>query len=139
MAEKHQYYSARSKAVANPDKCLSITMDAMDKRKTRVPFFKNPAKSVALEYVLEVKVTGSIVHGFGTFLFWCTDHVKHDTNLSIEVFRHVILKYEEAKGSLPPVLYLQVDGGPDQKSKQFLAFCAYLVQQKIFNKVKVSF
>ena len=40
MAEKHQYYSACSKAVANPDKCLSIIMDAMDKSKTRVPFFK---------------------------------------------------------------------------------------------------
>ena len=62
---------------------------------------------------MKVKVTGAIVHGFGTFLFWCTDHVKHDTNLSIEVFRRVILKYEEAKGSLLPVLYLQVDGGPD--------------------------
>ena len=139
MGEKYEYYAARAKAAAEPKKYMSIIIDAMDKRKTKVPFFKNPAKATSTAYSLQTKVIGAIVHGFGTLLFWCTDHLRHDTNLSIEVLRRVLLKYEQAKGSLPPVLYLQVDGGPDLKSKQFLAFIGYLVQMKIFNKVKVSF
>jgi hypothetical protein len=67
------------------------------------------------------------------------EQVKHDSNLAIEVLRRVLVKYQEEKGCLPPVLYLQMDNGPDQKSKQFLAFIGYLVQMKVFNKIKVSY
>ena len=49
MLEKKLYYAARTKCIANPPKCISIIMDAMDQRKTRVPFFTNPAKMVANE------------------------------------------------------------------------------------------
>jgi hypothetical protein len=139
MSEKNHYYAARSKCVAHPEKCMSIIMDAMDQRKTRIPFFTNPPKSVSTEHVLKTKLFAATVHGYGNFFFWCTDQVAHDTNLSIEVLQRTLLKYEHAKGTLPPVLYLQLDNGPDQKSKQFLGFLAYLVQKKIFHKIKVSF
>jgi hypothetical protein len=37
------------------------------------------------------------------------------------------------------VLYLQLDNAPDNKSKRFLAFVAYLIQKKVFKKVKLSY
>ena len=72
--ERKQFYRARSKAIDNPDECMCIIMDAMDQlqRKTEIPFFTNAPKSVDNDYRLRTKVTGAIVHGFGTFLFWCT-------------------------------------------------------------------
>ena len=63
----------------------------------------------------------------------------HDTNLAIECLRRTLLKYEEEKGKLPPTLYLQLDNGPDQKSRQFLAFLAYLVETNKFHTIKVSY
>ena len=139
MSEKNQYYGARAKAVSNSHDYISIIMDAMDQRKTRIPFWTNPAKIVAHCFLLKLKLFCAIVHGYGSFYFWCTEQVKHDTNLAIEVLHRVLLKYQREKGDLPPVLYLQLDNGPDQKSKQFLAFIAYLVQMKVFNKIKVSY
>ena len=85
MLEKKQYYAARTKCVANPQKCINIIMDAMDQRKTRVPFFTNPAKMVANELPLKLKLFGATVHGHGTYFFYCTEQVKHDSDLSIEV------------------------------------------------------
>ena len=134
-----QYYSAKYKAISKPDECMSIIMDAMDQRKTCVPFFSNPPKCIGSDYVLKTKLTASIVHGHGTYLFWTTEQIKHDSNLTIECLRRTLLKYEEEKGKLPPILYLQMDNGPDQKSKQFLAFLAYLVESGVFHKIKVSY
>jgi hypothetical protein len=139
MTEKNQYYAARAKACSNSNKYMSVIMDAMDQRKTRIPWFTNPAKSIAHDFLLKLKLFCAIVHGFGYYYFWCTEQVKHDTNLAIEVLRRVLVKYAKEKGALPPILYLQVDNGPDQKSKLFLAFMAYLVEMNIFDKVKVSY
>ena len=139
VSEKNQYYVARDKAVSNPTKYLSIIMDAMDQRKTRIPFWTNPAKLVAHCLLLKLKLFCAIVHGFGSLYFWCTEQVKHHSNLAIEFLRRVLVKYQEEKGCLPPMLHLQMDNGPDQKSKQFLVFVRYLVQMKVFNKIKVSY
>jgi hypothetical protein len=137
--ERRQYYRARAKAVEEPDKYMCIIMDAMDQRKTEIPFFTNAPKAVANDYRLRTKLIGAIAHGFGTFLYWCTNLICHDTNLQIECLRRTLLKYEAEKGQLPPILYLQLDNAPDNKSKQFLAFCAYLVEMEIFDCVKVSY
>jgi hypothetical protein len=39
--EREQYYKARTKAVKHPDRYLSLMIDSMDPRKTRIPFFLN--------------------------------------------------------------------------------------------------
>ena len=137
--ERQQYYKAKNKAMTRPTECMSLIMDSMDQRKTSVPFFSNPPKSIASDYVLKTKLMATIIHGHGTYLFWTTDQVKHDTNFTIECLRRALLKYEEEVGKLPGVLYLQMDNGPDQKSKQFLAFLAYLVERNVFHTIKVSY
>ena len=61
------------------------------------------------------------------------------TNLAVECLHHTLLKLEKRNKTLPRVLYLQLDNGPDQKSRQFLSFIAYLVHMKVFDKIKVSY
>jgi hypothetical protein len=139
-SERQQYYAARAKAKERPDKYLSIILDSMDQRKTCIPYFLNPLKSLGTDYFMKTKVAGAIVHGFGTYLYWCTPQIHHDTNLSLECLRRTLIKYQIANnGVLPPVLYLQLDNAGDNKSKTFLSFIAYLVQKKIFRKVKLSY
>ena len=45
--ERLQYYAAKVKSINNPNRCLSIIMDAMDQRKTCIPFLNNPPKEIA--------------------------------------------------------------------------------------------
>ena len=118
---------------------LSIIMDAMDQRKTCAPFFNNPPQNINAEQVLKTKLVAAMVHGHGTYLYWATEQIAHDTNLTVECLRRTILKYHAEKGFLPPTLYLQLDNASDNKSKQLLAFIAYLVEKRIFNRVKVSY
>ena len=91
-------------------------------------FFTNPVKMVANEIPLKLKLFGATVHGYEKTFFYRTEQVKYDSDLSIEVLRHVLLEYEQENGVLPPTLFLQLDNGSDQKSKQFLTFLAYLVE-----------
>lgn len=125
--ERSQYYYAKCKSIDNPDKCISLILDSMDQRKTSVPFFAEPSKSVSNEIVLKTKLMAVKVHGLGHYLFWSTAQIAHDSNFSVECLRRAILKIHKDRGSLPPTLYIQSDNGPDMHSKQFIGFCAYLV------------
>jgi hypothetical protein len=137
--EREQYYIARAKAADRSDKYLSIIIDSMDQKKTCVPYFLNPPKCLGSDYFLKTKLTSAIVHGHGTYHFWSSPEIKHDTNLSLECLRRTLLKYQQEKRGLPPVLYLQLDNAPDNKSKRFLAFIGYLIEKKVFKKIKVSY
>ena len=79
------------------------------------------------------------MHGYGHYLYWSTGQLVHDSNFSVECLRRALLQVQHDKDSLPPTLYLQCDNGPDMHSKQFIAFCAYLVELGVFHKVKLSF
>ena len=102
-----------------------------------IPFYLNPAKCISSDFVLKTKLMGVKVHGFGHYLFWSTTQIVHDSNFSVECLRRALLKIQKEKGKLPPNLYVQSDNGPDMHSKQFIAFCAYLVEKGIFHKVKL--
>jgi hypothetical protein len=66
--ERAQYYKSRVKAMESPHKYLSVIVDAMDQRKTCFPYFCNPPKNIANEFVLKLKLIGAIVHGIGNFV-----------------------------------------------------------------------
>ena len=99
---------------------LSIIIDAMDQRKTTFPYFSRPDKCIANEYGLKTKLFAAIVHSVGTFLFWSTPQIQGGSNLIIEVLRRTLLKIQEEKKVLPPILHLQLDNASENKSRQFL-------------------
>ena len=137
--ERKKYYAARLKAQKHPEKCMCIIVDAMDQKKTNLPYFVNPPSNVAGLTQVKTKIIGAIVHGFGPLLYWCTEDKQHGTALTIEVIRRTLIKYEQDKGRLPPRLYLQLDNASDNKSREMLAFCGYLVQLGVFNSIKLSY
>lgn len=108
---------------------MRIIIDGMDQKKMSLPYFVQPPKCVSSDYVLKTKVTAAIVHGDRTYSYWCTPLLKHTTNLTLECLRRTLLQYQDEKGYLPLVLYLQLDNAPDNKFKCFLAFIAYLIKR----------
>jgi hypothetical protein len=68
--EREQYYAARNKAADKPEKFMSIILDAMDQKKTCIPYFLNPPKSLGSDYFMKTKLTAAIVHGHGSYVFW---------------------------------------------------------------------
>ena len=111
----------------------------MDQQKTTIPYFVRPDKCIGNEYGLKTKLFASIVHGLGTYLFWATPQIKGGTNLTVEVLRRTLLHIHQEKKVLPPILHLQLDNASDNKSRQFLAFVAYLVEMRVFQLVKLSY
>ena len=89
---------------------------------------------------IKTVLAGVIVHGFANFVFFfCTNQVRHDTNLNIEVIRRTLLKYEADRGKLSPNLHLQMDSARDNKFKSVLAFAAYLVEIGYVQRVFLSY
>ena len=72
---------------------------------------------------------GKLAYAFIDNLQW-----PHDANLTINVLEEVLSRWH--KESLPEVLYLQMDNCFRENKNRFLfAFCALLVESKIFRKV----
>jgi hypothetical protein len=139
--ERSQYAKDQIKCAEDQDKMV-IILDAIDKYKTTFPFFINAPKSALEGATLTVtKMTAAMAHGFGAgvYCFWATDQLCHDTNYNVEVLRRTLLKIEELHGDLPRKLYLQLDNASDNRSAQFLAFIAFMVEMGSFDKVKVSY
>ena len=140
--ERAQWSKDQIKCGEEKDK-FAIIMDSIDKWKTTFPFFVNPPKSVVEGATMVVtKMTAAMVFGCGVkagvYTFWANEQVQHDSNLTIEVLRRTLLKLEEC-GPLPRRMYLQLDNASDNKSAQFLALLAYLIEKGCFDCIKLSY
>ena len=102
--------------------------------------FVNPPKS-AVEGATSgrTKLTAALVPGFGESAYynWAADQVCHDTNLTAEVIRRVLLRIDDLnklKGDVPLFIFTAGDAS-DNKSSHFLAFIAivYLVEMKVLD------
>ena len=71
------------------------------------------------------------MHGVGLFLYRAYENVAPDTNLYIECVMRTLSKL----GKLPPVCYLQIDGGSENRSNLAYAMDAVLVGLGIFELV----
>lgn len=117
--ERRKYYKHCSKARNNPDKYLSIIMDAMDQAKTSLPHFSTQSKSLSNIWRLRVHLMAAIVHGIGIFGFFDTFQWAHGSSFTISILVHVLGILQH----IPDVLYLQLDNCPGQnKNKYVLKF-----------------
>ena len=129
-----------------PDKYMCLIVDGMDQNKTNLPFLCKAAKSTSSLYRLRTHVTGVLdhtrsdygkqVHVFVDILQW-----PHDSNLTISIINRVIcLHMEKNNGTLPPVLYVQMDNtSRENKNKFVLGYFAFLVEAGVFRKVSFFF
>ncbi len=139
--ERKTYYKHRQKARSQPQKYVTIIIDGMDQSKTNVPYFSRRTKSTQNLWHLQTHITGALVHtqsptGKKAFAFVDLYQYPHDSNLTLNVLLQLLLQSAEV---LPSVLYLQLDNCfRENKNRFILAFCAALVQKKIFKKVRLK-
>ncbi|XP_061174842.1 uncharacterized protein LOC133183984 [Saccostrea echinata] len=134
--ERKKYYKHISKAKNNPEKYLSIIVDAMDQNKTYLPHFLYNGKYLSNMWKLRLNLMGVIIHGIGIYGFFDFFQWSHGSNLTISILIHCLLMLE----TLPDTLYLQMDNCPGQNKNRFiLGFLCWLVEIGIFKKIKISF
>ena len=63
--------------------------------------------------------------------------VKHDTNLSLTCLHDTLM--DEVANSPADTLYVQVDGGPENKNQWVIAYFVLLICLGIFQKIKMCF
>ena len=131
-------------ALVFPSWCLHISMDGMDSAKTWSPHVTtNVMASKGLSDTgrpLKTKLVGVLAdkrwfQGYVTY-----PHYKEGANLSVTILHQALLKHVEWEGSLPPVLFLQMDNcGRDNKNHTMIAYLAYLVQTGRVQQVYLDF
>ncbi|CAM9195308.1 unnamed protein product, partial [Phaeothamnion confervicola] len=106
----------------------------MDQNKTRTPYMgKAPCGWQHL--TISQKLMGFIGHSHGgneVYIFRLFENTKHGTNMAIEV---LLLQFLATRESLPRMLYLQVDGGSENRSQGFMQFLTLLVSWGIFDEI----
>ena len=133
--ERGVYYKHRFKGLRGL--ALSIIIDGMDQSKLTVPHYKLIPKDTS--NFLETKITGVLVHGKVFNCYVSEPQVKHDSNLNLTCLHDTIMALLEQEGELPRTLYLQVDGGSENKNQWMLSYLSLLVEVGLFDKIKMSF
>ena len=137
--ERRKYYHHREKSRSEPQKYLAIIIDGMDQNKTNIPNQTRKPKSTQNLWHLRTHLTGGLAHtrapnGKHAFAFYDLLQWAHNCNLTIHVLLSILVELQR----LPGTLYLQLDNcSRENKNKYFLAFCALMVQLRIFKKVSV--
>ena len=146
--ERQKYYAHRDAAKRNPNAALSMIVDGMDQAKLKVPNYVTTTKDNTAQ--LDVKLTGVKVHGIGEFFYFSNNEFKTGANLNIECIHRTLIdlrrtydeeiaKPDATLKTFPHTLYLQVDGGSENKNRYLKAYCDRLVAFGLFRKVKVSY
>ena len=135
--ERGIYYKHRAKGMKG--EAISIIIDGMDQSKLTLPHFKLTPKDVS--GFLETKITGVLVHGKVFDCYISEPQVRHDSNLNLTCLHHTLVKLLDsyAPGTAPRVLYLQVDGGSENKNQWMISYLALLIELGIFDKIKMCF
>ena len=110
------------KARRNPEKYLSIIIDAMDQSKTTLPHFVNTPKHSDGMWKLRTHLLGAIVHGIGTYGFFDVFQYPHGSNLTVTILLQLLYGM---KDSLPETLYLQMDNCGRENKNRFAITVEY--------------
>ena len=146
-AERDAYYLHRNKAKTNPEEFMCIIIDGMDQFKLKTPQYKVNTKGNSTQ--LDTKISGVKVHGIGTYFYLTTGNTfKTGANLNIDCLHQTLIDlrkvYDEkieqgSKIAWPKKLYLQVDGGSENKNRFLLAYLDRLVALNLFDEIKMNF
>ena len=131
--ERMGYYRRRAKGKRG--RCISVIMDGMDQSKTDLPHTCTSLKSDS--NMVETKITGVLVHGRNFNCYVSEPQVKHDTNLSLTCLHDTLM--DELANDPADTLYVQVDGGPENKNQWMIAYFVLLISLGIFKKIKMCF
>jgi len=136
--ERSAYVHKRQLAQEHPDLYMSLIIDGMSQDHCVLPYCAN---KVAKNVILKQKIIGAKQHGFARSFYRTFPHVSSGSNVAIEVLLHEIEKRmqhcKETGKTMPDVLFLQIDGGPENTSRAFYGMLDQLVQNKVFKRIEV--
>ena len=154
--ERMKFYKHGGKAnmVKNRDptkpwwKYGSVIIDGMTQWTTRLPHFRRTPSWLTRKELFPVHCMGSLIENTGRFMDFNYANYSDDANFLVNVLHRDILRIQEhrVRGDgagnsypMPEVLYVQLDNVSSNKSQRMIAYISWLVQQKVFRKVKVIF
>ena len=136
--ERKEYVRKRELAQEHPDLYMSVIIDGMSQDHCQLPYCANKTTKST---VIKQKIVGAKQHGFSRTFYRTYPHVASGTNLAIEVLLQEIekrlLHCQENGKPMPDVLFLQIDGGPENTSKSFYGMIEQLVKNKVFRRIEV--
>jgi hypothetical protein len=138
--ERLTYYSRIQKGIKPFIDCVSIIADGADNGRYAVPYHHVRSHTSNGCARLPTHVMGVLMHGYRPHAYTYYENFKHGTNVTIEAIYRSLSYRLNLMGSLPALLYLQLDNTVKQCKSQFMmGFLAYLVLTGVFKHVVVSF
>jgi hypothetical protein len=140
--DRAKYARHVKKAHDHPDKYLSLAIDGMDSSKSMLPKPRRENHQTAGLEKMTFGLIGVVSHGRDNdrFAFTYPMDYPHDGNITCQVILDTLSIIKERDGSLPPVLYLQLDNTcRENKNRYVIGFLALLVNLGWFKKVRVVF
>ena len=133
--QRENYWKHREKARRNPNKYMSLIVDAMDHSKLVIPKFMKKSKETTNLERLRSHLTAVLDHGNDPLAFVGLFQWPHDSNYTINTLLSALEKHEK----LPDFLYPQMDNCWRENKNQFvLSFLALLILLGVFTKVSRS-
>lgn len=139
--ERSAYYVRRDSAKNEPHRFCSFIIDGADQKAYGLPHFVFSTKTDRGNK-MKVKCVGVIEHKLQkrVSLFPMTEEYQTGANHIIESLHRVLDAKFHEEGSLPPVMYLQLDNcSRENKNKYLLSYVELLVALGVFKSVEVSF
>ena len=138
--QRAAYMKNRQLAQERPDLYMSLIIDGMSQDHCVLPYYAG--QHTETNTVVKQKIMGAKQHGIARSFYRLFPHVKGGTNVACEVLLHEIerrMDYcREHDLPFPRVLFLQIDGGPENTSKVSYALNEYLVRAGVFDRVEVA-
>ena len=137
--ERGIYHAAVARSSERPAQLLAVDQDIMDQKKTGLPHFGDKTgASLSGSVRMPLKLLGLAFHSLFWDAFLAPPWVPKGANLTCTALWAALLQAKERGIDVPPVLYLQVDGGSENWNAVVLAFCALLVSIDIFERARIS-
>ena len=138
--ERGSYYKRQTRAEVNPEKYISMIIDGSDNSQYWSPYFRERTSTSQSSWKVGLHVMGAVVHGRAAYAYTILDTCPLGANVTIDILHRVLEAELLEHGSLPRILYLQLDNTTRQcKNRYVLGWLAYLVQIGLFDEVYVSF
>ena len=130
----------RQKAMERKELYMSLIIDGMSQDHCVLPYYAGKAVETANE--LKQKIIGAKQHGISKTFYRTYPYIKSGANLACEVLlREIESRMNWCKANnkkFPRVLFVQIDGGPENSSRTFYALCEDLVRRGVFDHIETS-
>jgi hypothetical protein len=113
---------------------VSIIGDQADSSKTALPIMKN-MYSFAKDEKIKQAIYCYINPGQMKIIFRTLTHIQKGENISCHLFLLCLERWvHDHHGLNPEIVDYTTDGGPENVSKNFIAFCAYMLIKRVVTK-----